>query len=247
MSIFLILTFLFFIGSILGWFVELLFRRFFSSSNPERKWINPGFCAGPYLPIYGFGLCMLYLIASAETYNYIHHPVWNKLVLFAVMALCMTVIEYLAGLFCLKVAKVRLWDYSSEWGNIQGLICPKFSLIWAILGALYYFVIHPHILDALEWLAGNLAFSFVIGLFFGVFLVDFAHAAQLAVKLREFAKENDVVVRYEALKAHIRKRSDEAKQKYHFFFPFRSEHPLREHLKELWDTSEKRGRNGKKG
>ena len=43
MNVFLGLAFLFFIGSVLGWFLELIFRRFFSSANPERKWINPGF------------------------------------------------------------------------------------------------------------------------------------------------------------------------------------------------------------
>lgn len=64
MSILLKLCFLFFVGSVSGWVAELLFRRFFSSANPERKWINPGFCIGPYLPLYGVGLCLLYLIAA---------------------------------------------------------------------------------------------------------------------------------------------------------------------------------------
>ena len=41
MSLFLKLAYLFFIGSVLGWVIELLFRRFISSKNPERKWINP--------------------------------------------------------------------------------------------------------------------------------------------------------------------------------------------------------------
>ena len=41
----LIFAFLFFIGSCLGWCMEVFFRRFFSRANPERKWINPGFLA----------------------------------------------------------------------------------------------------------------------------------------------------------------------------------------------------------
>ena len=56
MNIFLSLAFLFFVGSTFGWVLELLFRRFFSSNNPERKWIDPGFCVGPDLPLYGSGL-----------------------------------------------------------------------------------------------------------------------------------------------------------------------------------------------
>lgn len=52
MNLFLTLAFLFFIGATTGWAIEVLFRRFLSSANPERKWINPGFCTGPYLPLY---------------------------------------------------------------------------------------------------------------------------------------------------------------------------------------------------
>lgn len=48
MNMFLTLAYLFFIGSTLGWVAELLYRRFLSGANPERKWINPGFCVGPY-------------------------------------------------------------------------------------------------------------------------------------------------------------------------------------------------------
>ena len=54
MSKFLIFVFIFFIGSMLGWLLELIFRRLV-----HKKWINPGFLIGPYLPIYGFGLCAL--------------------------------------------------------------------------------------------------------------------------------------------------------------------------------------------
>lgn len=239
MNILLALAFLFFIGSVFGWVLEVLFRRFISSANPERKWINPGFCTGPYLPLYGCGLCILYLIASLEKLELISNPIWSKLVLFLAMAVCMTAIEYIAGIYSLKVAKVRLWDYSREWGNIQGVICPKFSLAWAALGALYYFLVHPYILGGLEWLSGNLAFSFFIGLFFGAFAVDVAQSAQLVAKLKKYAEENNVIIRYEAIKAEIRRKHDQAKKRYHFFRPFRTSISLSEHLKELKDSFER--------
>lgn len=236
MNLFLILAFLFFIGSVLGWIIEVFFRRFLSAANPERKWINPGFCTGPYLPLYGFGLCLLYLIASLEALGWISHPVWSKVALFATMAVCMTVIEYIAGIFSLKVAKVRLWDYTNEWGNIQEIICPKFSLIWSVLGALYYFFIHPYILDALDWLSKNLAFSFVIGVFFGVFIIDVVYSAQLVAKMKKFAEENGVIVRYERLKAHIRSMREETKQKPKFLLAFHMDRPITEYLKEHADN-----------
>lgn len=241
MSLFLILAFLFFIGSVCGWVMELMFRRF-SHENTERKWINPGFCTGPYLPLYGCGLCLLYLIASFEDKHIIGAPYLNKAMIFCLMAISMTVIEYIAGIISLKSSNVRLWDYSNEWGNIQGIICPKFSLIWAALGAVYYFFIHNHILKALLWLSENLAFSFVIGLFFGIFIIDVAHSANLMVKLRRFAVENEVIVRYETIKAHIRGLYDKNRKKYNFFLPFRWEKPLSDILKELYESFEKHKR-----
>ena len=45
----------------------------------------------------------------------ITNPLLNKLVLFAAMAVGMTLIEYIAGIFCLKYFKVMLWDYSDQW------------------------------------------------------------------------------------------------------------------------------------
>ncbi len=233
MNLFLILSFLFFIGAVSGWCVEVLFRRFLSSANPERKWINPGFCTGPYVPLYGFGLCILYLIASLERFPQIGSFRYQKAALFIAMAVMMTTIEYLAGVFLLKFAHIRLWDYSAERWNVQGLICPKFSLIWTLCGAVYYFAIHQRILNALDWFAQNLAFSFVIGLFFGVFLIDVSHSMQIVKKLQKFAAENDMIVRYEHLKLHIREAHERGKLKYHFFFPFRSDRPLSEHLQEM--------------
>ena len=237
MSMMLTLAFLFFIGSVLGWVLELLFRNL--TQHPD-KIVNPGFCTGPYLPIYGFGLCALYLLASLEQYSLIHDPFWNKVMLFAAMAVGMTLIEYIAGVFCLKYLKVRLWDYSDLWGNIQGIICPLFSFFWAILGAMYYFLIHPHILEGLNWLANNLAFSFFIGVFYGVFAIDVIHSAKLVVKLKAFAEDNDVIVRYEALKTHIRQRRERIALKYHFFRPFRSDLPLSQHLMQMQETLESR-------
>ena len=240
MSMFLILAYLFFLGSSFGWVLELVFRRFFSSANPERKWINPGFCTGPYLPLYGSGLCILYLIASLESRGLSANPVLNRVGLFLLMAVCMTVIEYVAGAVSLYGFKVRLWDYRGEWGNVQGIICPRFSLFWALLGGLYYFAVHPFILDALAWLSRNLAFSFVIGYFFGVFIIDVCHSAQIIAKMRCFAVDHQVVLRYEHVKAHIRAIHERNALKYHFFRPFHSEQGLTAHLRELLDTFEKR-------
>ena len=240
MSLFLPLAFLFSIGSIFGWGLEVLYRRFLSPANPERRWINPGFCTGPCLPLYGSGLCILYLLAGLDRYD-LTGILWaDRLLMLLAMLVCMTAIEYIAGLLCIKVAKVRLWDYSNSWGNIQGIICPAFSLAWGVLGAAYYFLVHPYIQDALGWLSQNLAFSFVIGLFYGVFLVDLVHSAQLVAKMKAFSDEHNVIVRYEDVKMHIRQFRERAGKRVWFIFAFYSDIPLVEHLKAARETWEER-------
>ena len=102
-----------------------------------------------------------------------------------------------------------------------------------MLGALYYFLVHPHVLDALNWLSRNLAFSFFVGMFFGVFIIDVVHSAQIVAKLRKFAADHQVEVRYEGIKARIRENRQELAAKYQFFRPFRTEMPLHEFLETL--------------
>ena len=248
MNLALVLAYLFFIGSVFGWVLELFFRKFFSGSNPEHKWINPGFCVGPYLPLYGSGLCVLYLLAAGGERWGLENSGSGRALLFVGMAVSMTLIEYIAGLISVKVFKVRLWDYSNCWGNIQGLICPLFSFFWAVLGAIYYFLLHPRILNALAWLSRNLAFSFVIGFFFGVFTIDVVYSANVLARLKRFADENGVIVRYEDLKAHIRSVRERASQRVYFFLAFQSDRPLVEHLREARQAIEERRvkRSGKK-
>lgn len=75
-------------------------------------------------------------------------------------------------------------------GQYTGHNLPKFTLGWAVLSAVYYFLIHPRIENALVWLSNNLAFSFIIGFFYGVFVIDLVNATALLVKIKRFADES---------------------------------------------------------
>lgn len=131
-------------------------------------------------------------------------------------------------------------------GQYPGPDLPQFSLIWAAASAGYYYLVHPHILDALKWLSENLAFSFVIGFFFGVFTIDVVYSAHLLSRIRQFAKENEVDIKLERLKSHIRSRQDERREKANFLFAFRSSHSLAEHLREAQEAWEERHKAEKK-
>lgn len=238
MDTFLTLAFLFFVGCILGWCLEVLYRRF-TPANKTRRWINPGFLVGPYLPLYGFGLCVLYLLAGLEnTPLFSNVTVGSKLLLFFVMSIAMTLIEYIAGLIFIKGMKIKLWDYSNEKFNVQGIICLKFSFYWMLLGAVYYFLIHPRILGALNWFAQNITFSFVVGMFFGVLFVDLGYSLGVVSKVRKFAEENQVLIRYEKLREVIRQNAEDRAEKLHWFLRLRSSVPLYDHLKKYLELEE---------
>ncbi|MBC6714462.1 putative ABC transporter permease [Treponema sp. Marseille-Q3903] len=223
MNIFLIILFLFFAGSIIGWSLEVLWRHFFSKNNPEHKWINPGFLVGPYLPLYGFSLTILFLLSFIDV-SFIENKILQKAILFVCMALSITVFEYIAGLIFIKGMKIKLWDYSRCWGNIQGIICPLYTFFWYILSTVYYFFIHPRVLNWLYWFTNHLTFCLVVGFFYGVFAVDVFYSLNIMKRIRKFAKENGLVVRLENLQQHIRRVNDENKEKVHFWLSTKSEY-----------------------
>lgn len=191
------LAFLFFVGSCLGWCIEVLFRRFFTA----KKWINPGFLTGPYLPLYGFGLTFMYAVSFIPVDT---GMAWADSLILIVTGVLLTLLEYVAGLIFIKGMKIKLWDYSNRWGNVQGIICPLFSLIWTAAAAIYIIFIHKYIIGWVGWFVNHLGFAFFVGLFFGVFIIDLCHSLNLSVKIRKFAKTNGIIVSFEKLKESVK-------------------------------------------
>ena len=219
---FLSYLYLFIIGSMLGYVGEVLFRRFFSM----KKWINPGFLKGPYIPLYGFGLCVLHLVSSISLnyfcdpnsvpsyyYNpYESHgvlPFWaTSIIAILLIGVLLTLVEYIAGIVFVKGLHIKLWDYSNLKGNIQGIICPLFSFIWLIGGVVYWFGLMPIINYALVYLNNHLwGLTFVIGAFFGCMVVDFINSLVLSIKLSGKAKELKLTIDYEKFKINRKKDS----------------------------------------
>lgn len=42
-------------------------------------------------------------------------------------------LELLIGVFSRRVLHIVVWDYSREWGNLAGLVCPRYSFYWFLL------------------------------------------------------------------------------------------------------------------
>jgi len=224
MYLYLQFVFIFYMGCTCGWIVELLFRRIV-----HGKWVNPGFLIGPYLPIYGFGLSILTVLYLVFKNMHI-----NPILVILLMGFLMTLIELIGGLIGLK-NKVKLWDYSDRWGNFKGIICPLFSAIWTIASGVYYYILAPHVMNALKWFDNNLIFCYILGLFTGLIVIDFIYSCKLYKKIKKFAKENDIVVKYEQLKSYIKDLKIKSKEKYSFLNPFEQSKQLVEYLTSFID------------
>ena len=111
----------FLIFSFLGWCAEVIFHAFKSG-----RFVNRGLGWGPVCPIYGIGISL-----SAALLQWI-----DSFVLLALFSMAIaTSVELLVGFLSDRFLHCRLWDYSSEKGNILGYVCPRFSLIWGIMCA----------------------------------------------------------------------------------------------------------------
>lgn len=210
----------------MGWVLEVVYRRYFGKA---RSWINPGFLSGPYLPLYGSGVCLLYIVSDLSIVFYI------KVILFCIIT---TLIEYLTGLFFLKYYKTRLWDYTKLKFNIGGLIAPLYSFFWTILSLVFYFFLYPYFYKKIEFLYEHLEFSLFIGVVYGIILVDVVNSFNIIStikKMVERTEETIEFIHFEQLKFEIRDKFHGLKGKVRkpsFLLPFKGDYNLRNQVKE---------------
>lgn len=228
MEMFITIMTLFVLGSLAGWIIEVFFRRFFSA----HKWINPGFMVGPYIPLYGFGVVILYLLSNIDlsVIGLNESSPWTIILKIIFIAFCLVLIEFIAGLIFIKGLKIKLWDYSNQKFNIMGIICPLFSFFWLVIACVYYFFINPYLVDLILYLAKDPThfYYFFIGIVIGMMIVDFAYSMHIATRIRKAAKDLKIVVNLDKFREYVKSKthklySKDGKSKHKpFFFPFKN-------------------------
>lgn len=192
--------FVFITGATLGWVLEIFYRRYFGKA---RRWINPGFLSGPFLPLYGTGVCLLYIISEFQL------PIAIRILIFALLT---TGIEYLTGLFFLKFYNTRLWDYEKSKFNFQGLIAPLYTFFWTLLSLFFYYVMYPYFYTQVTNLYENLEFSLFIGIFYGVIIMDVIDSFNVLIRLKKISDalgDTQLAIHYHQLKYDITEKFEE--------------------------------------
>ncbi|MBP5555647.1 MAG: putative ABC transporter permease [Lachnospiraceae bacterium] len=164
-------VFVFCFYSVVGYIWETVY-----CSLKEGKLLNRGFMKGPFLPIYGFGVCIMMIAAG---------PFNGKNILAECISgmVCATVLEYVTGELMQHLFKVRYWDYSKEKFNLNGHICLGASLGWFVAT----FVVNEIFRGPVDTLVHSIsAFHMYLidYIVMGIAILDFAISFKAAMDLR---------------------------------------------------------------
>ena len=202
-------VFIFCFYSVVGYIWETVY-----CSLKEGKLLNRGFMKGPFLPIYGFGVCIMMIAAG---------PFNGKNILAECISgmVCATVLEYVTGELMQHLFKVRYWDYSKEKFNLNGHICLGASLGWFVAT----FIVNEIFRGPVDTLVHSLtAFQMYLidNIVMGIAIVDFAISFKAAMDLRiilvkmEKAR-HELKLMQKRLDVLVAVVSDETKQTYKDF------------------------------
>ena len=123
---------IFLICSFIGWFWEVLWE-FLKNGNL----INSGTMHGPWLPIYGTGSLLIYLLL-----NEYKDKKW--MIFIGSFVIC-TVSEYLTSMYLEYVYGLSWWNYTDKPFNINGRICLPYSIVFGFTGLIVIYLIVPRI------------------------------------------------------------------------------------------------------
>ena len=147
---------IFFLGCVVGYVYEEIFYFF-----ADGYLYNRGFLYGPYLPVYGVGALLIYLLLN----RFKKQPLLVFLLSFVITG----VVEYLTGFWMLEVYDRRWWDYTGLFLNIDGFVCFRSVFTFAIAALALIYVFVP-LIDKLINKMGKKA-SFVLSLTIGIIMI----------------------------------------------------------------------------
>ena len=158
------LSLLFIVFSVGGWFWELIYEFL-----DQGIIANHGYLHGPWLPIYGTGGVLIYLILNRFKKN----PV----IIFMGSFVFCTLVEYSTAWYLETYKFNKWWDYSHIPFNIKGRTCLLYSTMFGITGLIGVYLIFPFIKKIFNKIELKRIAKFCI-LFFAIFLLDIFYSYQ---------------------------------------------------------------------
>ena len=122
-----VMLLIFIVGCFVGYIYEEIFCLII-----DRELVNRGFLYGPYLPVYGFGALFLMLLKPFKK---------SPILIFVLSMLVTGVVEYITGYVMWEIWHQRWWDYTGLFLNIDGYVCLRSLLTFAIAALLLIYII----------------------------------------------------------------------------------------------------------
>lgn len=137
--------------------------EFYYSLIIRNKIVNPGFLAGPYCPIYGYGALIMILALNKFKKN--------NTKLFLSSVIIFTIFEYITSFLLEQFFGVILWDYTGFFLNINGRICFVQSILWGIMGILFIKKIEPCLRKVYKKIESKIL-NIIVSIFYVIMLID---------------------------------------------------------------------------
>lgn len=138
--------------SLFGWFLEVIVRTLETGGFENRGFLN-----GPFCPIYGFGVSMIFKFFS---------PIQSHLLLlYIASAIMCSSFELFVGILMQKLFHAKWWDYSTEKFNFKGFICLRITLLWGVGSVMVLRIVNPVIMKGIDHIPhtfGNILAGFIM-------------------------------------------------------------------------------------
>lgn len=141
----------FIIFCVAGWIYESTFV-----SVRAKKVVNRGFLIGPYLPLYGFGAVLVYILLRP----------FAKIpsLLYIMGMLVATFLEYMTSWLLEVCFHTRWWDYTKDPYNLNGRIALIPSMFWGILSLIMFDFLQPFATMLIEMVPKEVGIYIVSGI-----------------------------------------------------------------------------------
>lgn len=149
-------------ASIIGLILETIFHYIVFGVYQDRA----GMLWGPFSPIYGFG-AVLMTVCLNRLYKS------SPFLIFCASAVIGGAFEYFTSWFMQTAFGITAWNYSNEWGNIDGRTSVLFMCMWGLLGLAWIKLCLPPFLKLIQMIPWKVrywltAICFVLILFDGI-------------------------------------------------------------------------------
>ncbi len=126
--------------------------------------INNGSLFGPWIPIYGFGVCIIIFISKKIKLT----KTFKLLLVFFISMFILTILEFIGGNLLELITNKVYWDYSHLKYHFGKYIALEISLIWGLLSIIVNYLIKPLTDKLIKKIPSTLTY-----LVFSIFILDF--------------------------------------------------------------------------